>query len=184
MAGNVCPWWVGYLLVSPLRRWAQNPRTILNPYIKPGMNVLDVGCGMGFFSLDMARLAGPEGKVVCVDLQHRMIKSLVRRAEKADLLDRIVHRVCSKDSLNIEDFSGRIDFALAFAIVHEVPDALTFFQQIYASLKPEGAFLCAEPRGHVSEKSFQDTESTALQAGFKTIERPKIKRARAILLKR
>ncbi|MBC8391028.1 MAG: methyltransferase domain-containing protein, partial [Deltaproteobacteria bacterium] len=115
MAGNVCPWWVGYLLVSPLRRWAQNPRTILNPYIKPGMNVLDMGCGMGFFSLDMARLAGPEGKVVCVDLQPRMIKSLARRAEKAGLLDRIVHRGCSKDSLNIEDFSGRIDFALAFA---------------------------------------------------------------------
>jgi len=184
MAGNVCPWWVGYLLVSPLRRWAQNPGTILGPYIEPGMNVLDVGCGMGFFSLDMARLAGPEGKVVCVDLQHRMIQSLVRRAAKADLLDRIVHRVCSKDSLNIEDFSGRIDFALAFAIVHEVPDALTFFQQIYVSLKPEGTFLCAEPRGHVSEKSFQETESTALQAGFKTIERPKIKRARAILLKR
>jgi ubiquinone/menaquinone biosynthesis C-methylase UbiE len=184
MAGNVCPWWVGYLLMSPLRRWAQNPKHILSPYVKPGMIALDVGCGMGFFSLDMARLVGSDGKAICVDLQSRMIQSLIRRAEKAGVLNRIVHRVCSEDSLGIEDFIGQIDFVLAFAVVHEVPDAFAFFHQIYKVLKSEGVFLCAEPRGHVSEKSFRETESTAQRAGFKTIDRPLIKRSRAVLLKR
>jgi ubiquinone/menaquinone biosynthesis C-methylase UbiE len=47
------------------------------------MNVLDVGCGMGFFSLPIARLVGETGRVVCVDLQARMIKCLLRRAKKA-----------------------------------------------------------------------------------------------------
>ena len=184
MAGNVCPWWIGYLLINPLRRFSQNPKTILGPYIKPGMTVLDVGCGMGFFSLDMADLVGQVGKVICVDLQPRMLQSLVRRAAKANLLDRIVHRVCSKDNLGVEDFDGKIDFSLAFAIVHEVPQASILFQQIHAAMKPAGVFLCAEPKGHVSEESFQVTESLALHAGFQLIGRPEVKRARSVLLKR
>jgi len=183
MAGHVCPWWVGYLLASPLRRLGQNPKTILAPYISKGMVVLDMGCGMGFFSLDMARMVGPEGKVVCVDLQPQMIKSLVRRASRAGLMDRIDHRICTNDSLCIEDLVGRIDFALAFAVVHEVPDAHIFLGQIHSVLNPEGTFLLVEPIGHVSKKRFQETENLAKSAGFKILEKPQIRRSRAVVLK-
>ncbi len=69
MSNRVCPWWLGYLLVSPLRRLFQDPTEIVRPYAGEGMTVLDVGCGMGFFSLPMARLVGDRGRVVCVDLQ-------------------------------------------------------------------------------------------------------------------
>jgi cyclopropane fatty-acyl-phospholipid synthase-like methyltransferase len=37
---------------------------MLGPYVKPGMTVLDVGCGMGFFSIGMARMVGDEGRVI------------------------------------------------------------------------------------------------------------------------
>ena len=73
MKEHICPWWIGYILASPLRRLLQNPRKILDPHVKPGMIMLDVGCGMGYFSLAMAETVGPEGKVVCVDLQPKMI---------------------------------------------------------------------------------------------------------------
>ena len=184
MAEHVCPWWVGYILVSPLRRLSQNPRKILTPYIKPGMVALDVGCAMGFFSLDMAEMVGPEGKVVCVDLQPKMIKALVRRATKAGLNDRIDHRVCDKNGLGLEDLGGTVDFALAFALVHELPDAEVFFQQIHAALRPGGTCLVAEPKGHVSEKQFDETLVTAEKTGFELGERPKIGRSHAALLKR
>jgi ubiquinone/menaquinone biosynthesis C-methylase UbiE len=184
MAEHVCPWWIGYLLVSPLRRLGQNPRKILAPYLEPGMVALDAGCGMGFFSLDMARLVGPEGKVVCVDLQEKMIRSLVRRAAKAGLLDRIDHGVCGRNSLGLEERSGKIDFALAFAIVHEVPDAEAFFKQIHAALRPGAACLVAEPKGHVSERRLEETIATARQAGFEPAGRPAIRRSRAVLLNR
>ena len=123
MAEHVCPWWIGYLLLNPLRRLAQNPQKMLAPYIEPGSIALDVGCAMGFFSLDMARMVGADGKVVCVDLQPKMIKALVRRATKAGLIDRIDPRVCDRSGLGLEDLGGTVDFALAFALVHEVPDA-------------------------------------------------------------
>lgn len=109
MAEHVCPWWIGYILLSPLRRLSQNPLKILAPHVKPGMVALDVGCAMGFFSLDMAEMVGPEGKVVCVDLQPKMIKALVRRATKAGLKDRIDHRVCDKNGLGLEDLGEKVD---------------------------------------------------------------------------
>ena len=86
MSNRVCPWWLGFLLASPLRRFLYSPEDILKPHVREGMNVLDVGCGMGFFSLPIARLVGETGRVVCVDLQARMIKGLLRRSKKAGLL--------------------------------------------------------------------------------------------------
>jgi ubiquinone/menaquinone biosynthesis C-methylase UbiE len=148
------------------------------------MIVLDVGCGMGFFSLDMARMVGAQGKVVCVDLQHQMIRSLSRRASKAGLLDRIDPRVCSEDSLGIEDYGERIDFALTFAVVHEVPDIPKLLGQIHYALKPEGMLLVAEPGGHVSKKRFREEELAAERVGFKSLERPEIWRSRAVVLER
>jgi ubiquinone/menaquinone biosynthesis C-methylase UbiE len=184
MAEHICPWWIGYLLVSPLRRLGQHPAKILSPYIKPGMTVLDVGCGMGFFSLDMARLAGDSGKVICVDVQEKMIASLIKRATKAGLQNRIDHRMCSTDSLSLEDVKEKIDFGLAFAIVHEVPDAKRFFQQIYSALKPNAELLFSEPKGHVSEINFQKTLDITKKVGFKPSETLHIKRSRSILLKK
>ena len=76
MSDRVCPVWVGYLLVSPLRRLFHNPEKILGPYVREGMKVLDVGCAMGFFWLPLAGMIGQTGKVVCIDMQERMITSL------------------------------------------------------------------------------------------------------------
>ena len=146
-----------FFIVSPLRRLGQNPQSILEPYISPGMTAVDIGCGMGFFSLEMARLAGPEGRIVCVDLQPKMIKSLVKRAEKEGLIDRIDGRSCSVESLGLDDLKGSADFVLLFAVVHEVPDKELFLSQTASLLKPGGILLLAEPPGHVSKANFKMT---------------------------
>ena len=64
MAERVCPWWVGYLLVSPIRRWFEKPEEVLGPHLESGATALDVGCAMGYFSLPLAELVGPDGRVV------------------------------------------------------------------------------------------------------------------------
>ena len=184
MAEHVCPVWVGYLLASPLRKLVQNPNKILGPHVSGGITVLDVGCAMGFFSLPLARLVGPAGKVVCVDLQEKMIRSLARRARKAGLSDRIEARSCRQDSLGLDDLGGQIDFALAFALVHEVPDAARLFGEICETLKPSGRLLVAEPSWHVSAEAFEASVSLAEQNGFATVNRPRIGRSRAVLLEK
>ena len=184
MAEKMCPVWVGYLLASPIRKLFQNPQKILGHYIENGMKVLDVGCAMGFFSLPIARMVGSNGRVICVDMQDRMIRSLEKRAKKAGLSDRIETRVCQQNSPGLDDLKEEIDFALAMAVVHEVPDAAGFFSGIYETIKPAGKFLVEEPKGHVSEKDFEITVSTAEQTGFKIIERPQISRSRSVLLEK
>lgn len=146
-----------------------SPENILRPHIREGMNVLDVGCGMGFFSLPAARSVGERGRVVCVDLQDKMIKGLIIRAKKAGLLDRIDARISRKNSLGLNDIAGEIDFALAFALVHEVPDKDRLLLEIANTLSPAGKLLIAEPKTHVSKTDFDKSIAIARSAGFAVI---------------
>jgi ubiquinone/menaquinone biosynthesis C-methylase UbiE len=87
MDEHVCPWWAGYLLANPLRRLLQKPEKIVSPYLRNGMTVLEIGPGMGFFTLPMARIVGASGRIICVDIQEKMIAGLMRRARRAGLAD-------------------------------------------------------------------------------------------------
>ena len=184
MAGRVCPVWIGYFLSCPVRKLFQHPQKILAPYIKEDMKVVDIGCAMGFFSLPLARLVGPDGKVVCVDVQEGMIKSLEKRARKADLFDRIETRICKNDSLGLSDLREEIDFVLASAVVHEISDVSDFFKEIYYIVRPSGKVLVLEPKGHVSQEDFEETISIARENGFETDTSPEVKSSRAVLLKK
>jgi ubiquinone/menaquinone biosynthesis C-methylase UbiE len=170
MADHVCPVWVGHLLANPLRKLLQNPKKILRPYVQEGMTALDIGCAMGFFSLPLAEMVGSQGKVICIDMQDQMIKSLDRRAVKAGLFERMETRVCRQDSLGIDDIPDSVDFALALAVLHEVPDPPALFRQVLDALKPAGKFLVAEPKGHVSASDFRATVSLAKQTGFTAVD--------------
>ncbi len=184
MAHSVCPWWLGYLLASPIRRLMQDPDQILQPYVKPGMVGLDVGSAMGFFTLPMARLVGGTGHVIAVDLQEKMINSLRRRAKKAGLATWMEFRVCESNSLKIDDLAGKVDFALTFAVLHEMPDVESTFKSIALALRPSGTLLIAEPTGHVSEEAFGVTLAVAERCGLKLIDRPVIKRSLAAVMQK
>lgn len=88
MACKVCPWWLGYLLVSPLRKLLQNPEKVIEPYVHAGMTVVEIGPGMGFFTLEIAKKVGALGRVITIDIQPQMLERLAQRAEKAKLRDR------------------------------------------------------------------------------------------------
>ena len=184
MAKRVCPVWVGYILASPIRKLFQNPQNILASYVENGMKALDIGCAMGFFSLPLAQLVGSKGKVICIDIQEKMITSLKKRAQKAGLSDRIETRICYKNSLGLDDLTKNIDFALASAVIHELTDTSTFFSEIYEAIKQHGKFLIVEPRIHVSEKDFKISISIAKQNGFKIIDSPHIGHSHSILLEK
>jgi SAM-dependent methyltransferase len=181
MSNRVCPWWLGYFLASPIRRWGQgDPTEILSPYVRAGMTVLEPGPGMGFFTIPLARLVGTSGRVIAVDLQPRMIAGLKRRAAKASVLDRIETRICSPGTLGVEDLAGKVDFTLAFAMVHELPDAQRFFAEVAQASNSGARLLLAEPRGHVKLAQF-DAE-VAAATHFELAARPRIRRSHAALL--
>ncbi len=183
-AHRVCPWWLGYVLASPLRRLVFDPSKFLAPYVHPGMTVLEPGPGMGFFTLELARRVGPSGRVIAVDIQPRMLNRLKRRAAKAAVLDRIDARLATADSLGIADLAGHVDFTLAFAVVHEMPSPANFFTEVAQASKPGAIVVFVEPAGHVSKDLFQEELAAALKAGMIVVGPLAVKRSHAVLLRK
>lgn len=168
MNNHICPWWHGYFLANPLRKLFQDPFKILSPFINEGMHVIDIGSGMGYFSLPLAEMTDDKGKVICVDIQKQMLASLEKKAKQKKLFLRIETVLCNDNSLCIERWAGKIDFILAFAVVHEVMDKKDFFSQINKCLKnTTGKLLFAEPKGRVSKNDFSESIKIAEEAGLK-----------------
>jgi ubiquinone/menaquinone biosynthesis C-methylase UbiE len=185
MGERVCPWWLGYLLASPVRGWiSERPEDLLGPYLEPGATVVEPGPGMGFFTLPMARMVGEKGRVIAVDIQPKMLEGLRRRARKAGLDGRIETRLAHPESLGLADMAGAADFLLAFAVVHEMPSVPAIFGQAAGALKREGLLLLAEPLGHVDGEAWQGELNAAQTAGLAVIGRPKVRRSRAVLFRK
>ena len=176
---GVCTWWVAYSFDNPLRKLIHKPQKVLGPYVKEAMTVMDLGCGMGHFSIGMAGLVGSTGKVIAIDLQQKMLDVMRRRALRAGLADRIVSRCCPAEDNGIKE---QVDFILAFWMIHEVPDQRKFFSQLKSILAPAGNILIAEPKMHVTAKEFEGTLVTADAAGLRCLATPHVRFSRTALL--
>jgi ubiquinone/menaquinone biosynthesis C-methylase UbiE len=197
-----------------LRRLVQNPEKVIEPYVHSGDTVLDVGPGMGYFSIPLAKIVGERGRVFAADVQQEMLNALQKRARRAGVDQRITLHLCKEDSLGLnikfDTFDGAkprflnrgkkrhsvstlsiprasdrgvewVDFALAFWMVHEVPEQESFFKEIRSLLKPDGKFLMSEPKIHVTKIKFDETVEKAIRAGFTLKGYPSISLSRSAL---
>lgn len=176
---HTCPWWLLFTFDNPLRSLIHDPQKILRPYVKQGETVLDIGCGMGFFTLDLAQFIGQNGRVIAADLQKQMLTGLQKRAEKAGLDERIQLCLSTPDDIGVDEV---VDFALAFWMVHEVRQPTAFLSQIHELLVPGGNLLIVEPIIHVTGRAFEQTVSFAKGVGFRVVDQPRVRFSRAVLL--
>ncbi|MDQ1253905.1 MAG: hypothetical protein QG646_3111 [Euryarchaeota archaeon] len=176
---DVCSYKKAWALDNWFRKLIHNPHKIVGGYVKAGQTALDLGCGPGFFSLAMAEMVGEKGKVISVDIQEEMLQMVKNKSKQQGLDSRIILHKAQSDKLGISEM---VDFALAFYMVHEVPDKRSFLNEVASHIKPEGRFLIVEPKGHVSESDFDDTLKVARSAGLKQISAPKVLFSRTALL--
>lgn len=169
---DVCPWWKAYTFDNPIRKLFHPPHKVLGAYINQGMTVMDVGCGMGHFSIGMAKLVGESGKVIAVDLQQKMLDVMLKRAKRARVAQRIFPHRCEADNIELRE---QADFILAFWMVHEVNDKSGFFAQLKSNLTSKGKILIAEPKFHVTSKDFERTLEVAQSSGLSCIGKPAIR---------
>lgn len=181
MKKGVCPVEHANFLNHRIRRWVQNPDKILAPHIREGMTLLDVGCGPGFFTRAAARQVGASGRVIAADQQEGMLDRLRRSLTGTEIESRVFAHRCAPDRIG---WTGSADFALAFYVVHEVPDARALFEELFALLKLGGQLLIVEPAFHVSAAAFSETLRTVHLAGFVSSNAPRIAFSRTALLVR
>jgi ubiquinone/menaquinone biosynthesis C-methylase UbiE len=175
---HVCPRWCCFTFDNFLRKLFHNSGKILKSYIVEGNTVLDIGPGMGYFSIPIAKMVGEKGKVIAADVQPEMLRALRKRGKKAGVEKQIIPHLCKADSLGLD---MQFDFILAFWMVHEVPNHLAFFEEIKLLLKPSGKFLLSEPILHVSRAMYEKAVKTAESVGLVLKEKPKISLSRSAL---
>lgn len=148
------------------------------------MTVLEPGCGMGYFTLPIARRTGPTGKVIAVDLQPKMVDGLTRRARRAGLLKRIEAIACADGDLGLAARPGVVDLAVVIHVLHEVRDRQRFLEQLYDALRPGGRLLLLEPKGHVSREALDAELDLAQRLGFRPAGEPPHGRSHGALLEK
>jgi ubiquinone/menaquinone biosynthesis C-methylase UbiE len=176
---HVCPWWCCYAFDNPLRKLFQNPSAILAPYVKEGLTVIDIGPGMGYFTIPLLKLVGKNGKVIALDIQGKMLKALKRRATRAGVDANLITHLSKPDDFGLDD---KADFILVFWMLHEVPDKIHFFKNVKKIMKSTACVLLAEPMIHVTRHMFEEYIRMAEQTGFHIREYPPISLSRAALL--
>ena len=180
---SVCPWQASSILTMPIRRLAHNPHRIVSPYLSDGMTVMDIGCGVGFFTIPMAEIIGKQGKAIAVDLQPEMLARLEKNAQKA-VVDNITPHQCATNSLNIGQWDGTVDFVLIMMMLHEVPDPDRLIREVYGALTPGGKLLFSEPIGHVKNEKFQSSVNMIQKIGFSIVATPKVRICRSTVFQK
>lgn len=107
-----------------------------------------------------------------------------KKAKKKNLKEHIEIINVEERPHIFEEIKESVDFAFAFAVVHETPCQIEFFKNIRTSLKEKSRLLIAEPNGHVSKDKFEKTLKIALENCFKFIDNPIINKSMSVLLEK
>ena len=166
-------------LEGRIRLLLQNPGKILKGYIHPGMTVLDLGCGTGYFTLEIAKLLENRGKVIAVDVQVGMLDRLKQKLENSEFRNQIQIHNNRENTLSLTD---RIDFILAFYSFHEMKYIDSIIYELQKSIKQETKILISEQKFHVSKHSFNTIVQKLENIGFEIYKRPKIFLSRTVIM--
>lgn len=178
MEDHVCPSWLYFSLNSFFRKIIHDPEKLFKEYVHEGDTALDIGCGPGFFTLGLAGLAGKTGKVIAVDIQKKAIDTVEKKI-RGTIYENIVHPILS-DGITFP-VNDKIDFALTFWMLHEVPDKKNFLEMLRGFMKPGSKYLLVEPRIHVMKETFMREVKIAESCGMKLAGFPEIGLSRAAL---
>ncbi len=158
-------------LESPERNaWQLPERVIATLHLRPGMTIVDVGAGTGYFTRRLATAVGPEGKVLALDIQPAMLDELRRRTPKAQNIET---RLVAPNDPGLEPASADLVFVCNTG--HHLADRVRYYGKLRDALRPGGRLVLIDfdkrplPVGPpVEEKvSEADTRNEAEAAGFR-----------------
>ena len=123
----------GYTIPDIVRRRSEVVR-VLDP--RSGEQVMDIGCGPGFLSADLAAAVGPSGHVCAVDASSSMIKLARQRCAHQAWVE-----VKQGDAVEIPVAARTVDAAISIQVYEYVPDVAKAIAELYRVLRPGGRAL-------------------------------------------
>ncbi|NWG09560.1 MAG: methyltransferase domain-containing protein [Nitrososphaerales archaeon] len=136
---------MGSFLDSRLRKTVQPPDGIIKGSgIREGMTVMDLGCGPGTYTIDVARSVGKDGKVYAIDIQKKMIEKLEKKLERKENNDivNVVPKVAGAYDLPFPDDS--LDLVYMISVLEEIPDKDRALREVHRVLKKNGILSISE----------------------------------------
>lgn len=176
-----CPWYICWTFDNPFRRLIHNPARVIGGLVCEGAKALDLGCGEGYFTVDIALDIGDTGRVYAVDLQEHMLMVVNRRIRRAGVETRVEPILADPNHLQLPE---KVDFALAFWMMHEVPDKDRIYRELASSMKEGAKLLLVEPIWHVSGASWKESLGLAESVGLKHYENRRVALSRAAVLEK
>ncbi len=165
------PAFIGRFLDSNIRRAMQPPAALIRRSgIQPGMRVLEIGCGSGAYTLEIARAVGATGKVVALDIQPGMLEQLknkLTRSENTDIrnVEPLLASACQLPFQN-----GSFDAAFMITVLQEIPDKWRALAEIRRTLRPGGIVAVTEWLFDPDYPLKQTTLRLLKEAGFGNID--------------
>lgn len=178
---GICPVEYAGILDNFVRKWIQNPRGIMRPYIQDNMTVLDFGCGPGFFSIEIAKMLSRSGTVIAADVQEGMLDIIRKKIEGTDYEKTIVMHKCEEQKIGL---TKKVDLVLAFYSIHEMPYREILLKELITTIKSGGQLFIVEPKFHVSEKSFLAIIESLNKLGFEVTKKPQVFFSRAVIMQK
>ena len=127
-------------LVTFRRFTAEANAAYLLPHLRPGLRVLDFGCGPGTISVGLAKAVAP-GELHGVDMEESQIE-LARSVAKAGGQENAIFHVGDVTALDFED--GYFDVAHCHNVLMHVPGTAATLAEVKRVLKPGGLIGCRE----------------------------------------
>jgi len=158
-----CPPWLDFFLENPIAL-SEAEKQIARAELKPGMNVLDVGCGTGRLTIPAAKRVGADGGVVALDLQQEMLQKVELRARENGLMN--VQFMLVGVGQGAFQEQDAYDCAFLTTVLGEIVDQRRALQEIYRALKSGGILSITEVMVDPHYQSRKTVLRLARNAGF------------------
>jgi len=131
------------IAAGPYRSKVQSPSLIVDALnIKPGMNIVELGCGSGFYTIAVAKAVQSDGLVYAVDIQQGMLDKLKVRMEREDVKNIIPILADAEGEIPLDD--GIADASFSISVIPEIPHPTKALLQLRRLLKNGGLWVDSE----------------------------------------
>jgi ubiquinone/menaquinone biosynthesis C-methylase UbiE len=161
-----CPSWLHVLveLDNPFAKANRSGVIIEHLKLKPGMKILDAGCGTGRLTIPAARNLGEQSEIVAMDVQEGMLNIVKKKAQAENLKNiRFLQAKIGEGKLE----SNYYDRILLITVLGEIPEQVSALKELFKSLKPGGILLVSETIFDIHFQSRTTVTKLAQEAGFK-----------------